>query len=154
VHLRRIIVTRRVTHAALGTVLAIALAVPASASAWAGSPRGPAPGRDPFARGGTAAVAAAKRLPGLAPTRHDALRRALDRGSLTEAEYALARASSLFHPDAASARFGDVTAPRRLDASLVLRDLAIRQRALHGAKLERARAILGRPTEGNADPSG
>jgi hypothetical protein len=146
------IVTRRAARALLGTVLAIAVAVPASAAAP--SPRGEAPGRDPFAPGGTAARPAMKRLPALAPTRHDELRRALERGSLSEAEYALARARSLFHPLASEARFGDVVAPRRLDATMVLRDLAIRQRALQGAKLERARAILGRPTEGGGDPSG
>jgi hypothetical protein len=143
--------TRRTARAALGSILAIAVALPASAAAP--SPRGEVPGRDPFAVAAAARAAGAKTLPGLVPTRHDDLRRALDRGELTEAEYALARARSLFHPDASAQRFGDVTAPRRLDATLVLRDLAIRQRALHGAKLERARAILGRPTEGQGDPS-
>ncbi|MFN8233703.1 MAG: MXAN_6640 family putative metalloprotease [Actinomycetota bacterium] len=143
--------TRSHARAALGAVLVVAVALPASAATP--SPRGEAPGRDPFASTGTVALASAKRQPALVPTRNDALRRALDDGALTEAEYALARARSLFHPEASAARYGDVTAPRRLDATLVLRDLAIRQRALHGAKLERARAILGRPTEGNDDPS-
>jgi hypothetical protein len=133
----------------LGCVLAVALVAPASAATR--SAGGDAAPRDPAATA-DGKEPATKSLPGLVRTRHDALRRALDGGELSEAEYALARARSLFHARASRVRFGDVVAPGRLDATLVLRDLAIRLRELRGAKLARARTLLARPTEGSADP--
>jgi hypothetical protein len=146
-----LIMKHRVGRALLGCLLVIALAAPATAATR--SPRGDPDGRDPFATVGIGTEPGTKALPGLVPTPRDALRRALDGGELSQAEYALARARALFHPRASLARFGDVVAPRRLDATLVLRDLAIRVRDLRGARLERARRLLARPTEGQGDPN-
>jgi hypothetical protein len=92
------------------------------------------------------AAAPAKRLPPLTPVAGDALTRALDRGELTEAQYALERGRSLFSPGAVRREFGQVAEPSLRDATPILRDLAVRMADLSGADRASARAILSRPT--------
>lgn len=82
----------------------------------------------------------------------DDLRLALENGSLTRAEYALERVSSLFDLASVRSRFGTV---RRADphaATPLLRDLALRMHDLSGSDKKRAQRILARPTHGDADP--
>src|SRR5215216_1883575 len=93
------------------------------------------------------AAAPAKRLPALTPVAHDALTRALERGELTEAQYALERARSLFTLGAVRREFGQVTKPSMWDATPILRDLAARLPDLSGGDRSSARAILSRPTD-------
>jgi hypothetical protein len=88
----------------------------------------------------------AKRLP-LTRTAPDSLTRALARGELTQAQYALERAASLFHPGRVAARYGPITRPNPRDATLILRDLVLRVGDLSGAGRQRAVAILARPTD-------
>jgi hypothetical protein len=90
--------------------------------------------------------APAKRVP-LTQAGPDGLTRALARGELTPAEYALERADSLFHPLRVAARYGPLSRPNPRDATLILRDLAIRMRYLSGFDRERALALLARPTD-------
>jgi hypothetical protein len=92
-------------------------------------------------------AAPAKRLPALTPGAHDALTRTLGRGELTEAQYALERARSLFRLGAVRREFGDVARPGPRQATLILRDLAARLTDLSGADRASARAILSRPTD-------
>jgi hypothetical protein len=92
-------------------------------------------------------AAPAKRLPALTPVAHDALTRALERGELTEAQYALERARSLFRLGAVRREFGDVARPGPRQATPFLRDLAARLTDLSGADRASARAILSRPTD-------
>jgi hypothetical protein len=87
----------------------------------------------------------AKRLPALTPVAHDALTRALDRGRLTEAQYALERARSLFQLGAVRREFGAVSRPGPRDGTPILRDLALRYRFLRATDRVRATAILARP---------
>jgi hypothetical protein len=87
----------------------------------------------------------AKRLPALTPVAHDALTRALERGELTEAQYALERARSLFRLGAVRREFGAVSRPGPRDGTPILRDLAIRYRFLRSTDRARATAILARP---------
>lgn len=89
-----------------------------------------------------------RHLPALTPVRTDALTRALDTGRLSEAEYALERARSLFHLGKVRSEFGDVARPGGRDATLVLRDLAVRIRLLSRADRARAERILARPDDG------
>jgi hypothetical protein len=91
--------------------------------------------------------APAKRAP-LTQTGPDGLTRALARGELTPAQYALERAVSLFHPARVAARYGPLSRPNPRDATLILRDLALRVRDLDNP-VDRARAatILARPTD-------
>lgn len=107
--------------------------------------------------GGTAARGSVRPsdhvLPAVVPIR-DGLTRALELGQISEATYTLLRARSLFHPAWALARFGTVRAPSRGDATMILRDLALRVRELSWRKAAQARAILGRPDDGAADPEG
>ncbi|HWO70812.1 MAG TPA: hypothetical protein VNP94_08665, partial [Actinomycetota bacterium] len=84
----------------------------------------------------------------------DALTRALRSGQLSEAEYALWRAWSLFHLDEARRRFGHVARPDPRAATLVLRDLVVRVAQLGDEDRRRADRILARPTDGAADPDG
>jgi hypothetical protein len=84
-----------------------------------------------------------------APVADDALAEALETGELTEAEYALERARSLFQLGRVRREFGDVARPAPRDATLILRDLAFRVRELTGADRKVARAILARPTDGD-----
>ena len=99
-------------------------------------------------------LAAPKKLP-LTRTAPDALTRALARGELTPAEYALERAASLFHPGRVAARYGPIARPNPRDATLILRDLVVHVGNLSGADRQRALTILARPTDGKpADPDG
>jgi len=79
----------------------------------------------------------------------DALSAALETGRLTEAEYALERARSLFQLPRVRQAFGDVVRPPAHDATLILRDLAVRLQELRGKDRSVAEAILARPTSGN-----
>jgi hypothetical protein len=94
-----------------------------------------------------AAAGPAKRLPALTPVRSDALSRALQRGGLSEAQYALERARSLFRLGAVRREFGDVARPDPRAATPILRDLAVRLRLLAPADRATARGILARPTD-------
>ena len=95
------------------------------------------------------AGARAKPLPALTPAPRDALTRALETGRLGEAEYALERARSLFRPAQVREAFGTVVRPGPRDATLVLRDLAVRLRFLSGAARAEAERILARPDDGD-----
>lgn len=88
-------------------------------------------------------------LPALASAPDDALSRALAEGRLSEAEYALERARSLFQLTRVRREFGDVARPARRDATILLRDLAARKRELIGPEREVAEAILSRPDDGD-----
>jgi hypothetical protein len=96
------------------------------------------------------AAARAKPLPPLTPVRADGLTRALADGRLTEAQYALERARSLFHLGAVRGEFGDVTSPSAHDATPILRDLVLRLDGLAPADRALAMGILARPTSGPA----
>ncbi|HSE82532.1 MAG TPA: MXAN_6640 family putative metalloprotease [Gaiellaceae bacterium] len=87
-------------------------------------------------------------LPPPAPAADDALTAALESGELTEAEYALERARSVFQLERVRREFGDVSRPSGRDTTLILRDLAARLSQLTGADRAVARAILARPTGG------
>jgi hypothetical protein len=87
-------------------------------------------------------------LPTLASAADDALSRALAEGRLSEAQYALERARSLFQLPRVRREFGDVERPARRDATLLLRDLAARKRELAGPEREVAEALLARPDDG------
>ncbi len=87
-------------------------------------------------------------LPPPAPVADDALTAALENGELTEAEYTLERARSVFQLERVRREFGDVSRSSGRDATLILRDLAARLSQLTGADRAVARAILARPTGG------
>jgi hypothetical protein len=99
--------------------------------------------------GPVAAAPPKKPLPGLTPVRPDALTRALDAGRLSEAEYALERARSLFQPLRVESEFGALVHPGPRDATLLLRDLALRLRFLPAAERAEAERILARPDDGD-----
>jgi hypothetical protein len=86
--------------------------------------------------------------------RADALTRALESGRLTKAEYALERARALFHLARVRQVWGDVARPGPRDATLVLRELALRKGSLPPAKRRQAAQLLARPTDGANDPFG
>ena len=88
-------------------------------------------------------------LPALAAAADDALTRAFAEGRLTEAQYALERARSLFQLARVRREFGDVARPTRRDATLFLRDLAARQNELTGPERRLAEALLNRPDDGD-----
>src|SRR3954468_22794124 len=94
-----------------------------------------------------AAAGHSKRLPTLTPVAPDALSRALERGELSEAQYALERARSLFRLGAVRREFGAVARPRPRDATPILRDLLARIRLLSPSDRAAARGILSRPTD-------
>jgi hypothetical protein len=98
------------------------------------------------------AQGATKELPLPVRLADDSLDRALSAGTLTEAEYALQRALSLFRLGEVRARFGDVARPHPRDATLILRDLAVRLDELAGSERARARDLLARPDDGT-DPT-
>ncbi|MGH2734296.1 MAG: MXAN_6640 family putative metalloprotease [Actinomycetota bacterium] len=81
------------------------------------------------------------------PGRVDALTRALDRGRLTQTQYALERARSAFDRRDVRAEFGDVARVPRTGATPVLRDLALHLSELTGSERMEAEAILARPTD-------
>jgi hypothetical protein len=91
------------------------------------------------------ASAAPRPLPPLTPAKHDALTRALDQGRLTESQYALARARSLFTLSRVRSEFGHVARANPHSATLILRDLLARTRFLAGSERAEAKAILSRP---------
>lgn len=86
-----------------------------------------------LALAGTAAAQESERPlpPPVAP--EDALTDALTEGELTEAEYTLERARSIFQLTRVRREFGDVLRPSPRDATLILRDLAARVDDLSGA---------------------
>jgi hypothetical protein len=97
-----------------------------------------------------AAPAQGKReLPPLAPAPADGLTSALEAGRLSEAEYALERARSLFQPAQARGRFGAVARPGLRDATAILRDLVLRKDELTGLDHTLAGALLARPDDGH-----
>ena len=97
-------------------------------------------------------ASAAKPLPRPAPVAHDALTRALARGQLTPAAYALERARSLFRLGAVRREFGQVARPDPHAATLILRDLALRVDQLPRAERAQAERLLARPSDGADDP--
>jgi hypothetical protein len=92
-----------------------------------------------------AAAGGERPLPGLTPVGRDALTRALARGELTEARYALERARSLFALADVRRQFGEVARPGPRQATPILRDLALRYRSLPPKDRLSARTILARP---------
>ena len=91
-------------------------------------------------------------LPAPIPVADDALAAALETGELSEAEYALARARSLFELARVRREYGDVARPFGPDATLILRDLAARVGDLAGAERRIAERILARPDDPNPPP--
>jgi hypothetical protein len=91
------------------------------------------------------ALAAPRTPPPLTPSKHDALYRALAQGRLTESQYALERARSLFALDRVRTEFGDVARANPHAATFILRDLVVRARFLSGGERAEARSILARP---------
>jgi hypothetical protein len=91
------------------------------------------------------ASTAPRPLPPLTPAKHDALSRALERGRLTESQYALERARSLFTLRRVRAEFGHVARANPHAATFILRDLLARTRFLSGSEHAEAKAILSRP---------
>ncbi|MDQ4058738.1 MAG: hypothetical protein M3124_06415 [Actinomycetota bacterium] len=92
-------------------------------------------------------------LPGLTPAPRDALTRALEEGRVTEAEYSLERARSLFEPEVVARRFGEIATPDPREATLVLRDLALHKHELSGEERAAADGMLSRPTDNRSgDP--
>jgi len=91
------------------------------------------------------------RLPELAPAPDDALSRALARGAVDDAEYALERALSIFDRGRVARRFGGVAASGPRDATVLLRDLAIRRDRLAPDDRATADALLARPTDNKAN---
>ncbi|MGH3011459.1 MAG: MXAN_6640 family putative metalloprotease [Gaiellaceae bacterium] len=87
-------------------------------------------------------------LPPPVPVADDALAAALETGELTEAEYTLERARSVFQLTRVRREFGDVARPSAHDATLILRDLAARMNELGGAEQGTAERILARPGSG------
>ena len=87
-------------------------------------------------------------LPALTSAPSDALTRALDAGRLSEAQYALERARSLFRLAQVRAKFGHVERAGAHDATLVLRDLAVRLPFLSRSERAVAQRILARPDDG------
>jgi hypothetical protein len=77
----------------------------------------------------------------------DALTEALAAGEVTEAEYALGRALSLFRPAQARALYGEVARPGPRDATPILRELAAKLDDLSPADRVLAVRILARPTD-------
>jgi hypothetical protein len=101
-----------------------------------------------------AASAQPRQLPAPALVANDGLERALTQGRLTEAQYALERARSLFQLGAVRREFGDVERPGSRDATLILRDLALRLRELSGAERREAERLLARPDDTDGVPPG
>jgi hypothetical protein len=84
-----------------------------------------------------------------APVADDALTAALETGELTEAEYALQRARSVFQLERVRREYGRVARASGRDATVILRDLAARVSQLSREDRAVARAILARPTGGS-----
>jgi hypothetical protein len=88
------------------------------------------------------------KLPAPVVVADDDLFAALESGELTEAEYALERARSIFRLARVRKEFGDVAAPDGHDATLILRDLAARVQGLSVAERKAAERVLARPPMG------
>ena len=84
------------------------------------------------------------------PTGSDGLSRDLAAGQITPAQEALLRARALVHPGRVASRYGPVAPPAGRDATLILRDLAVRLDQLSPSERRSAHAILARP----ASPTG
>ena len=110
-------------------IFKLALVLLLACSAWAAAPVSAAP----------------KPLPPLTPAKHDALFRALEQGHLTESQYALERARSLFALQRVRDEFGHVAVANPHSATFILRDLLARTRFLSGAERSQAKSILSRP---------
>jgi len=93
-------------------------------------------------------------LPALTAAPDDALTEALETGELSEAEYALERAASVFELPETREEFGDVERAGRHDVTLYLRDLALRVDDLSGTDRREAKRILARPPPGGDVPIG
>jgi len=91
------------------------------------------------------ALAASQTLPPLTPSKHDALYRALAHGKLSEPQYALQRARSLFALERVRTEWGHVARADPHAATFILRDLVVRTRFLSGTERAEARSILARP---------
>jgi hypothetical protein len=129
--------------AAVLTVGMMTAATAATASAESATPSQPAVGSDP-------------ELPGLTPVVpvEDALTGALEGGDISTARYALERARSLFTPRVIARRYGDLADLDPRQATLILRDLALRADQLAPEARRQAHTLLSRPTDGFADPDG
>ncbi|MEA2499646.1 MAG: hypothetical protein QOH26_2051 [Actinomycetota bacterium] len=92
---------------------------------------------------------ATRTLPPLSSAPRDSLTRALVRGNISEARYALERAVSLFDRESISLRYGRVSPAPTGEATLLLRDLAVRVEQLGPAQQRTARRVLARPTDGS-----
>jgi hypothetical protein len=79
------------------------------------------------------------------PAHADGLSRALASGRISPAKEALLRAQALFHPARVLAVYGAVAAPADRDATMILRDLAVRLDSLSPADRRVAHGILARP---------
>jgi hypothetical protein len=86
--------------------------------------------------------------PAPVPVADDDLTGALESGELTEAEYALERARSVFQLGRVRSEFGHVVRPAAHDTTLILRDLAVRLGELTGSDRAAAARILARPDAG------
>jgi hypothetical protein len=93
-------------------------------------------------------------LPPPVPVADDDLSAALETGELTEAEYALERARSIFQLGRIRHEFGDVARPASRDATLIMRDLAVQLGQLAGTDRRVAIQLLARPTDGEGVPIG
>lgn len=92
--------------------------------------------------------------PASLPGPHDALSRAVARGTISPQRYALLRARSVFDLHAVRERFPGA---RRIPPELVtavLRDLALRMPEMTAAQRHEARLILARPDDGSYDGAG
>jgi hypothetical protein len=94
-----------------------------------------------------AGAAPTKAPPSLTPVAPDALTRALVRGDLSQAGYALERARSLVALRAVRREFGDVKRPDPHAGTPIFRDLLARLRSLSPSERSEAKAILSRPTD-------
>jgi hypothetical protein len=101
---------------------------------------------------GFTTTASAARAPDLASPPADGLTRALASGEITEARYALERATALFAPEEVERRYGSLRDSGPRGATVVLRDLVARLGSLTPTERARAEAILARPDDGAADP--
>ena len=90
-----------------------------------------------------------QRPPPFVPVADDALADALESGELTEAEYALERARSVFQLARVRREFGEVTRASGRDATMIFRDLARRIGELSARERRAARSLLARPTDGS-----
>jgi len=117
-----------------------------------------APDPEPSRRPARVVTAAGDLSPGdpgpapVVPVADDALADALAAGDITAARYSLERARSLFTPRRVEQRYGTVASPDPREATLILRDLALRAGALAPRARTDARRLLARPTDGRRDP--